>query len=258
MAQGSALVLFTLAPRADAARKDFGPTTAGGAGERFVAELIRRTVEVLEASGSGEVLLCAPAGGGLPETGRTVLPQRGADFGHRFTAALEDAFACGHDQVVIVGNDSPELSPARVRAAVAHLNEDPARAVLGPTPDGGFYLLAISRRCFETIGPDRFSRLPWCGRETLPALEAELAALRIPALRLDPMRDLDRVADVESWLRQQAARGERRGACALARLALAFLSRSTTPAFGRPLAVRVHASFRAAAAARAPPPLLRA
>ncbi len=87
---------------------------------------------------------------GLVPDGVEVLPQRGADLGERMLLAFVQAFAAGHDRAVVVGTDHPTLPLAFFDAALDAL-DDPLTAVLGPSDDGGYYLLGLN-----DVAPDLF------------------------------------------------------------------------------------------------------
>lgn len=72
--------------------------------------------------------------------------QRGASFGERFDSALSDAAnLLPHGvSIVLIGADTPHLSPASMALAIRNLDE--AKAVIGPSTNGGFYLLGFSTR----------------------------------------------------------------------------------------------------------------
>ena len=76
------------------------------------------------------------------------------DFGHCLLKALEAQFAAGHRAACVLNSDSPTL-PASILTDAAHRLERPGdRLVLGPSSDGGYYLLGcktIHRRLFEDI-----------------------------------------------------------------------------------------------------------
>lgn len=67
--------------------------------------------------------------------------QRGASFGARFDAALADAYPRRGGPTVLVGADTPHLGPDPLRDALDRLAT--FRAVLGPSTEGGFYLLGF-------------------------------------------------------------------------------------------------------------------
>ncbi|MFB6250050.1 MAG: TIGR04282 family arsenosugar biosynthesis glycosyltransferase [Salinibacter sp.] len=73
----------------------------------------------------------------------SVHEQRGAGLGPRMTHAFEAAFRAGGDRVAVVGTDHPTLPLSHLRRGFEALNAE--RSVcLGPSADGGFYLLGMS------------------------------------------------------------------------------------------------------------------
>lgn len=120
--------------------------------------------------------------------------QSGADLGERMGNAFKVAFAQGAEKVAIIGSDCPTLSGAILAQAFAAL--DTQEAAIGPTPDGGYYLLALRR--FE---PTLFENIAWSTetvfRETIAA--AEKAGLRVA--QLPQLSDIDTEAD---WRQYEA------------------------------------------------------
>jgi hypothetical protein len=94
-----------------------------------------------------------------------LLPQRGDDLGARERHLFEDMFAAGFDAVVIVGSDLPTVPHEHLRQAVLELRTG-AALVLGPSDDGGYYVMGLRRRLGEPV-PDLFSRIRWSTRWTL-------------------------------------------------------------------------------------------
>lgn len=76
----------------------------------------------------------------------TSFEQRGTSFGERFDSALEDAAnqLPRGTPLILIGADTPHLSPNSLRLALDALRE--TKAVVGPTANGGFYLLGFSAR----------------------------------------------------------------------------------------------------------------
>lgn len=73
--------------------------------------------------------------------------QDGRSLGERLIHAFGMAFGRGAKQIVIIGSDSPNLPHAYIDQAFAALSE--ADVVLGPTADGGYYLVGLSRPCLK-------------------------------------------------------------------------------------------------------------
>jgi rSAM/selenodomain-associated transferase 1 len=119
--------------------------------------------------------------------------QGSGDLGTRLAWAFRSLRDCGADgarrRAVVIGSDSPTLDPERIRAAIESL--DDAEIVLGPTLDGGYYLVGASVDC-EAL----FRRIPW-GTEGVMAATMERAAESGWRLAtLPPWYDLDQVADL--------------------------------------------------------------
>lgn len=169
------------------------------------------------------------------------IPQAGKAFEQRLQGALSAAFEESAGPVVLVGSDIPGIDASVVRQALVALEGDADRVVIGPSPDGGFYLLAASRPLGDTLASVR-----WCGRETLRTLRAALHRAGRPVTLIAPLADLDRPADLERWLRTRSAADPR----------FTWLRRLLA-AWRRPLffpSYRVPDSYRAAPTrGRAPP-----
>jgi len=69
--------------------------------------------------------------------------QGDGDLGRRMLAALERAFADGADRVILIGVDCPGVSESVISDAFARL--DAADAVIGPSFDGGYYLIGMKK-----------------------------------------------------------------------------------------------------------------
>ena len=84
----------------------------------------------------------------------TLLPQRGDKFGERLYFAVEDLFKCGFDSACLIDSDSPTVPTEHFAEAVELLSKADDCVVLGPTDDGGYYLIGLKnshRHLFEQI-----------------------------------------------------------------------------------------------------------
>lgn len=226
------LLLFTLGAERDCARRRLLPGRLRGAelGLRHAAleaaMAAGREAGLALAVSSPRPLAMAPAGDA------THLPQRGSGFGARLADAFGAALgAAGGEPVVAVGGDSPGLTAAHLRAALDRLGDHPDRVVAGPSPDGGFYLIAARRPI-----PGLASGVRWCRRDALASLRRLLAAAGRELVLIAPLADLDRPADLHRWLARAAALAALPGRVlgSLLRL-LAELARPPIPAaIGRP------------------------
>ena len=89
----------------------------------------------------------------LPDT-FYLIPQRGTDFGERLIFAAEDLFKVGFQSVCLINSDSPTVPTSSFVEAANVLARPGDRVVLGPSDDGGYYLIGLTqmqRRLFEEI-----------------------------------------------------------------------------------------------------------
>jgi len=75
----------------------------------------------------------------------SLLPQRGNDLGERLADLADRLLGDGFGVVTIIGTDSPTLPDAVLVEAHEVLTRDQADVVLGPTDDGGYYLIGLRR-----------------------------------------------------------------------------------------------------------------
>ena len=153
------------------------------------------------------------------------MPQVGDGFGARLEKAMARPFS---GPLLVVGTDVPGLAARHLSQALSLLDEDPDRVVLGPSPDGGLYLLGASRPIAGLAGSTR-----WCRRDTLRGLVRALRAAGRPVVLLEPLADLDRRADLETWAARKDERWQ--GLIRLLRKLLSDLRRPLVPVLvGRP------------------------
>ena len=88
----------------------------------------------------------------LSAVGWTLQVQSDGNLGERMFDFFSSAWDEGGERVVLMGSDSPTLPVQYVHDAFAALQR--AEVVLGPTSDGGYYLIGLSRsnrHLFEEI-----------------------------------------------------------------------------------------------------------
>jgi rSAM/selenodomain-associated transferase 1 len=120
------------------------------------------------------------------------LPQRGTDLGERMKNGFIHAFDRGFQHVIIVGSDIPDLPRDLIEGAFESLTT--RDAVLGPSFDGGYYLIGFKRDTFQS---QAFEGIRW-GTETV--LQATIHRLRTKGLSLHTLptwNDIDTLADLK-------------------------------------------------------------
>jgi uncharacterized protein len=120
-------------------------------------------------------------------------PQADGDLGERLGAAFAQCFGDGAARVLIAGSDAPTVPDAMYAAAFDHLHE--ADAVIGPTVDGGYYLMGLAAGAWPGARL-LFHEVPWSTADVY-ATTIERASRAALDLRILPgWYDIDRVEDL--------------------------------------------------------------
>ncbi len=118
--------------------------------------------------------------------------QYGANFGERFTNALQDIFAKGFENIIAVGNDTPFLTKEHLLKSEQLLKEN--KFVIGPSVDGGFYLVGLHKSQFSVAN---FLNLPWQSNQLTNYITSLLKSADIAIEKLQVLRDIDTLQDLK-------------------------------------------------------------
>jgi uncharacterized protein len=160
-----ALAVMAKAPRAGQVKTRLQPPLSADEAAALNVCFLRDTAENIAAvarEGSGQGLICyTPAGDeaafdGLLPQGFGLIAQRGDGFGERLLYAAEDILSCGFGAVCLIDSDSPTMPTNALRQAVEELARPGERIVIGPSVDGGYYLIGMKR-----AEPRVFERIAW-------------------------------------------------------------------------------------------------
>lgn len=187
---------------------------------------LRQTCAVLiaYAPAQGRVLLEPSLPAGLAWT-----PQRGQDLGERLSAALLDASTRGFAPLLVVGTDSPTLPPAFAAEAVSVLQSGRADVVLGPTEDGGYYLVGV-----RSPIPGLFDNVAWSTPLAFAHTAANAARLGLRLHTLPFWYDIDTAADLLRLRRELGTDPAARLRAPAAARCLRSLAPVTAPADAHP------------------------
>jgi hypothetical protein len=211
------LIVFVKEPRPGAAKTRLAAAVgAGPAAELYRAlaeEEIRRT-----APRPGEYerqFFFAPASARpameawLP--GEVLVAQEGEGLGVRMAAAFGEVFRRGARRAAVIGTDVPWVSRELVADAFAALDEHDL--AVGPTTDGGYYLLAVDRP-----RPALFQGIAWSTPSVFAATTERAGALGLRVRVLPELPDIDTLEDVRAhWDELRALLAGRPAAEAVAR-----------------------------------------
>lgn len=115
------------------------------------------------------------------------------DLGERMSHAFREGFAAGATSAVIVGSDCPELSPAILSEAFSALETNDF--TVGPTPDGGYYLLGMRQ-----YQPAVFEQIAWSTEAVFPATIERIKTLGATLHLLPILSDVDNETDWNAYL----------------------------------------------------------
>jgi rSAM/selenodomain-associated transferase 1 len=120
-----------------------------------------------------------------------LVPQRGHDLGSRLANLLDTLLRDGHAAAIAIDSDTPTLPAVYLRRAVDLLAGSPADLVIGPSEDGGYYLIGMRR-----AWPALFERMPWSTADVLPETLRRAAAAGLRVECLPPWFDVDTPHDL--------------------------------------------------------------
>ncbi|MBI4352943.1 MAG: TIGR04283 family arsenosugar biosynthesis glycosyltransferase [Candidatus Omnitrophica bacterium] len=117
------------------------------------------------------------------------------DLGERLSRAACAAFAEGAEKAVLIGSDCPELDALTVNRAFRALSKK--EVVIGPSKDGGYYLIGLTRARHAFL----FDDIPWSTPEVLKTTLKKANDRGISCGLLPEKSDVDTLEDLESFER---------------------------------------------------------
>lgn len=207
-----ALAVMAKAPRAGKVKTRLQPPLSAEEAAALNVCFLRDTAENITSvarDGGAQGLICyTPVGDeaafdGLLPDGFALIAQRGDGFGERLLCAAEDILSCGFSAVCLIDSDSPTLPASALREAVKVLAEAGERVVLGPSQDGGYYLIGLKR-----AEPRVFERIAWSTESVYAETVERVREAGLELLQLPKWYDVDDAATL-AILERELLRGER-------------------------------------------------
>lgn len=119
-----------------------------------------------------------------------VFPQRGETLGDRMRNAIEDVLNRGYDCTCLMGSDIPQVSQNSILEAFKKLEEKDC--VIGPTFDGGYYLIGMKEMNKEVFD----GKLKWGNKTVLEGTMDILNSCELMVALCDKYRDIDTKEDL--------------------------------------------------------------
>lgn len=125
-----------------------------------------------------------------------VFPQQGDDLGERMLNAITMLLGTGDvTQAILIGADIPDIDSETFGTASRLLNK--CDLVLGPTDDGGYYLVGIKH-----AEPAIFAGIKWGSSTVFQRTVAAAENTRLTVGLLPTLRDLDNFNDMQYFIRK--------------------------------------------------------
>ncbi|MEM7344083.1 MAG: TIGR04282 family arsenosugar biosynthesis glycosyltransferase [Chloroflexota bacterium] len=129
------------------------------------------------------------------------LYQTGSDLGERLDNALTHCLSHGYQQVVVMNSDGPTLPANYLTQAFAQLEQ--SEAVFGPSEDGGYYLVGLTRPQPRLLREVKMST-PTVLADTLALADEEGVAVSL----LQPWYDIDTINDLQRMMDELQINGQ--------------------------------------------------
>jgi rSAM/selenodomain-associated transferase 1 len=119
-------------------------------------------------------------------------PQAGDNLSQRLINGFNDAFGKGFEYVLAIGSDSPDMPDETIAQAFIKLKSKDA--VIGPTADGGYYLIGFSKKTFDN---KILQNISWSTPEVLTQTLKNLANQNKTVSLLNLWYDIDTVENIQ-------------------------------------------------------------
>src|SRR5512132_1281478 len=177
----NALAIMAKAPVPGAVKtRLIPPLTAAQAADLYRALLLDQFDRLKNFAGVKRYVCYAPAESenllrDLAGADYAYLAQSDGDLGDRMQQIFTELSLLGHRNIVLIGSDLPALPRASLDQAFEQLSAAEPRVVLGPSRDGGYYLLGMNRPT-----PEIFTDMTWSHGRVLADTTMRLDAVGQP------------------------------------------------------------------------------
>ena len=192
-----ALIVFAREPRAGKVKTRLAARLGGHAAADIYARLLSRTLDLAERSRFRKRYLFAAdtleidyfAARLAAETWQ-VRTQCQGDIGQRMHRAIESVLP-HHEFVVLIGSDIADSEIDDLDQAWTLLSCESSAAVVGPSADGGYWLIGL-----RESQPIIFHEIPWSTDGVFQTTVSRLENLGLEVSCLAPRHDVDEVEDL--------------------------------------------------------------
>ncbi|SFF13411.1 TIGR04282 family arsenosugar biosynthesis glycosyltransferase [Blastococcus tunisiensis] len=187
------IVVITKAPVPGRSKTRLSPPCTPEQAAAIAAASVADTLDTVRAApASRRVVALDGPPRDLDLDGFAVVRQPDGDLGARLAAAFADAMADGSRPTLLIGMDTPQVTPDLLdRCAAALEAAGPGTAVLGTAPDGGWWALGLHAAEPAAVLPD----VPMSRDDTAARTREALEATGLAVLDLPQLTDIDHFPD---------------------------------------------------------------
>jgi rSAM/selenodomain-associated transferase 1 len=123
--------------------------------------------------------------------------QMGRDLGERMHHAVKEGLRSGFKKVILIGSDCPDITPELIHKGFDDL--ETSDVIIGPSRDGGYYLIGFSR-----YDPHIFDGIRWSTPAVFQQTLERTEKIKLSMKQLEMLNDID----TEEDLMQSRLKGE--------------------------------------------------
>ena len=224
--RANALVVMVKAPTPGRVKTRLMPFLSAAQAAALARALLLDQLKHLRALRNTDLYLAFTPASARPSMRRmaparfSLFPQRGKDLGARMHHSFATLFAKDYKCIVLIGADLPPLPVRYFTQAFIYLDgkkspvhpplanhvlsgvegrggfdEPQPRVVLGPSHDGGYYLIGLNRAM-----PEIFAKMRWSHDRVFAQTLTRLRTLSVPTFALPEWFDVDTIKDLKRLL----------------------------------------------------------
>lgn len=126
--------------------------------------------------------------------------QKGMNIGEKIQNAFQIICNKSSGKTIVIGTDLPDFTAELINNCFTLL--DKFDAVIGPSNDGGYYLLGL-----KNYFPQIFQNIPWSTNAVLKTTLQILQKNKIKTKIIDELIDIDTELDLRNWLKLKKQKG---------------------------------------------------
>jgi rSAM/selenodomain-associated transferase 1 len=120
--------------------------------------------------------------------------QKGGNLGKRMQHCFKSSFDKGFEKTIVLASDIPEISENIINNAFKSLEYKDA--VIGPSYDGGYYLMGFNKKSYTT---EVFDEISWSTNLVYEETLRKIEEYNLRYSVLDKINDMDTIEDIRKF-----------------------------------------------------------